>query len=313
MYSRREFLEKFSAGLKGAASLYFSLPFLLSWKSVFSKGRPDLVALRGGSGPDELFRRGISEYGGMGSFVKKGQTVLVKPNIGWDRTPEYGANTNPGLIGEIVRQCRNAGASKVLVMDHTCDPWRSCYKNSGISDAVKSAGGIMVPANAKSYYRKAVVKKGRVLKSVHVHRVYLDADVVINVPVLKNHSSTDMTASMKNLMGVVWDRYAWHRMNLNQCIADFASFRKPDLTVIDAYNVMTKNGPRGYSTSDIKKYRYLFISTDQVAADAASAMVLAGTDSRISKPGDVDYVRIAASAGLGQADLKKLNIKRIRI
>jgi uncharacterized protein (DUF362 family) len=113
-------------------------------------------------------------------------------------------------------------------------------------------------------------------------------------------------------MGVIWDRYEWHRRGLHQCIADFASLRKPDLVVIDAYNVMTRNGPRGYSRSDLVNYKYLFISANQVAADAASAMVLSQT-SGIKKPGDIGHIAFAEKAKLGSADLASLNIKRIVI
>ena len=90
---------------------------------------PDLVAVMGGE-PEEMFRRAISELGGMKQFVKPGQKVVVKPNIGWDKVPELAGNTNPKLIEEIVRQCFAAGAKEVVVFDHTCDDWQKCYKNS---------------------------------------------------------------------------------------------------------------------------------------------------------------------------------------
>jgi len=314
MQTRKNFLSQSYKKIKALAFAGFSLPLFLRniYAQKSSRSSYDIIAMRGGKGPGDLFLRGIEHLGGIKNFVKPGSTVLVKPNIGWDRTPDFGANTNPDLIRTIVESSIKAGASKVYVFDHTCDHWKNTYKNSGIEAAVKSAGGEIIPANSKSYYRETAIPAGVILKKALVHRVYLDADVVINVPVLKHHSSTMITASMKNLMGVIWDRYEWHRSGLHQCIADFASLRKPDLVVVDAYNVMTRNGPRGYSRSDLVNYRYLFISTNQVAADAASSMVLAQT-SGIKKPQDIGHINFAEKAGLGSADLASLNIKRIVI
>jgi len=272
----------------------------------------DLIALRGGNSPVDLFKKGIIEMGGMHRFVKKGGSVLIKPNIGWDRSPEYGANTNPDLVEAIIKECYQAGASKVYIFDHTCDQWQNCYKKSGIQNAASNAGAELVPASSIDYYISKSLAKGRVLREVLVHKLFVQCDTVINVPVLKHHSSTGLTASMKNLMGVVWDRGEWHRKDLHQCIADFSTFRKPDLVIIDGWRVMTRNGPRGYGISDIENMKYLFLSTDPVAADSASAMVLAKT-SGLKRPTDIRYIKLAGDMGLGKNDLSKINIKRITV
>ena len=145
-----------------------------------------------------------------------------------------------------------------------------------------------------------------------MHKLFLDCDSIINIPVLKHHSSTVLTASMKNLMGVVWNRGEWHRLGLHQCIADFSTLRRPDLVIIDGWRVMTQNGPRGYSTADAQNMKYLFMSADPVAADSAAAMVLAKSVG-IKSPADIKYIRIAGQMGLGKNDLSKLNINRITI
>ena len=270
------------------------------------KDKWDLVAIRGGE-PDEMFEQAIAAYGGMETFVSKGDKVVIKPNIGWDVSPERGGNTNPKLIGRIVEECFKAGASEVAVFDHTCDNWHQCYKTSGIEQAVTDAGGKMLSANSEGYYRDSHIPMGKRLTEAKVHKAILDADVFINVPVLKHHSSTMVTISMKNLMGTVWDRGYWHRNDLHQCIADFASFRKPDLTVIDAYNVMKRNGPRGVSVNDVVPMKVQLVSTDFVAADAAAAKLF-GVD-----PEDIRHIRIAAEMKLGRMDLKNLSINRIKI
>ena len=181
----------------------------------------DLVAVKGGE-PDAMFDAAIRELGGMSAFVHKGQKVVIKPNIGWDVSPERAGDTNPKLVSRIIRHCLDAGAKEVYVFDHTCDDWRRSYKNSGIEDAAKDAGAKVAPGHTEGYYHKVTVTGGKVLKEAQVHELILESDVFINVPVLKHHSSTQLTAGMKNQMGIVWDRGYWHKNDLHQCIADFA-------------------------------------------------------------------------------------------
>ncbi len=304
---RRDFFLK-SAGVGlglGAAMSLGNFRTLTAGPSAFAL--PDMAAVRGGE-PDVMFDRAIAALGGMGQFVKKGQKVVVKPNIGWDVPPERAANTNPLLIKRIVQHCFQAGAKEVLVFDNTCDAWTKCYRDSGIEKYVKSAGGKMVPGNTEGFYQEIELAQGKRLKKVKVHELVLDADVFIDVPVLKSHDAAKLTISMKNLMGVIWDRRYWHRNDLNQCIADYATYsRKPDLVVVDAYNVMMKNGPRGVSKSDVIKMKAQIVTTDMVAADAAAAKMF-GVD-----PASIRYIRLAHEMHAGNMDLSKLNISRIKI
>lgn len=306
---RRAFLKNAIRGgiIAGSGLAFGGVDGLRRAAAAAEQGKPwDLVAVRGGE-PDAMFDAGIDAYGGMGRFVPKGSRVVVKPNIGWDLPPERGGNTHPVLVGRIVEQCRAAGAREVVVFDHTCDNWRQCYRNSGIEDAVGKAGGRMVSADSQGYYREVAVPQGKRLTKAMVHQALLDADVFINVPVLKNHSSTELTIGMKNLMGVVWDRGQWHRNDLHQCIADFASFRKPDLVVVDAYYVMKRNGPRGVSESDVVAMKAQLLSTDCVAADAAAAKLFG------LEPGEIRHIRLASKMDLGRMELQNLSINRIKL
>jgi len=264
----------------------------------------DMVAVKGGE-PDVMLEKAMEALGGMGKFVKKGQKVVVKPNIGWDCTPDRAANTNPILVKRLVKFCLDAGAKEVVVFDNTCNEWQKCYKNSGIEKAVTEAGGKMLPGNSEEYYKPVDIPNGKVLKTTKVHEAILNCDVFINVPVLKHHESGKLTVSMKNLMGIIWDRKSWHRTDLHQCIADFATWRKPNLTIIDAYNVMTKNGPRGVSTADVVQMKQLLAGTDMVALDTAAAKVF-GAD-----PENINYITAAHDMKVGTKDLTKLNIKKI--
>ena len=305
---RRSFLLRAASAsvLVGTGSVFGNLKRLNNRIWETSANSFDLVAIKGGE-PDLMFTKGIEALGGMGSFVKKGQKVVVKPNIGWDVPPERGGNTNPKLISEIIKHCYAAGAKEVVVFDNTCDNWQRSYKNSGISSAVTDAGGKIAPASTEGYFHDVTVSGGKSLTKAKVHELILESDVFINVPVLKNHGSTQLTMSMKNLMGIVWDRRYWHGNDLHQCIADFAPYRKPDLNVLDAYYVMKRNGPRGVSQEDVVTMKAQLISTDMVSIDTAGAKLF-GID-----PIDIRYIQIAAQQNVGRPDLDRLNIKRISL
>lgn len=289
--------------IAGAGLSSFNFAHSLSSKSFPFSSDYDLAAIKGGE-PDAMFDEAIKSLGGMSKFVKKGQTVVVKPNIGWDVSPERAGNTNPLLVKQIIKQCFDAGAKDVYVFDHTCDNWNKCYSNSGIERAVKDAKGKIVSGASESYYQEVTIKQGKKLKKTKVHELILESDVFINVPILKNHSSADLTIGMKNLMGNVWDRGFWHANDLHQCIADFTSWRKPDLTVVDAYYVMKKNGPRGVSKDDVVTMKSQIVATDIVAADAAAAKLFG------KKPEDVEHIKIADEMKLGTMKLDKLSIYR---
>ena len=304
---RRDFLKtSVSAGMAAGAALSLG-EFNKLMSSTPRAEKYDLVAVMGGN-PDAMFDLGIQEMGGMSAFVQKGQKVLIKPNIGWDVIPELAATTNPLLVKRIIEHCLKAGAKEVYVFDHTCDNWVNCYRNSGIAKAAESAGAKVVPGNSESYYRQIQIPGGVKLQSAKVHQLLLETDVFINVPVLKDHSSTRMTACLKNTMGLVWDRSYWHSNNLHQCIADYALYeKKPALNVIDCYNVIIKHGPQGVSKEDQMLMKTQILTTDWVAGDAAAAKMLGVAVEK------VEYIPIAHKMGLGNMNLESQNIKRIKM
>ena len=300
---RRTFLKNTAAtAILGGIALNLPAKSL----SKGAKGKFDMVAVKGGE-PAEMFDKGIEALGGMKVFVKPGQTVVVKPNIGWAKTPEEGANTNPELVKRIVEHCVKAGAKTVHVLDHTCNNWKQSYAKSGIEEAAKAAGAKVVCGNYKRDYRKIEIPQAKRLKKAQVHKLILDCDVFINVPVLKNHGGARMTCAMKNLMGIVWDRRYFHKNNLQQCIADSVLIRKPDLNIIDAYRVMKKGGPRGRDIKDVVKMKYQLLSTDIVAVDTAASKILGISESKIG------HLKRGEELNLGTRDIDKLNVKRIDI
>jgi uncharacterized protein (DUF362 family) len=304
---RREFIMKSVAASVVSGTLFSMGKWTpLLGASAKQAGEFDIVAVKDGD-PVSMFNAGIAALGGIRSFVKSGQTVVVKPNIGWDASPERAANTNPELVGQIVKSCMDAGARKVMVFDNTCDEWTRCYKNSGIEKAVKDNGGQIVTGKDEGNYRQVEVPRGKTLKSAKVHELILDSDVFINVPVLKNHGGATMSLTMKNLMGVVWDRGFWHKNDLHQCIADFATYCKPHLNVVDGFRVMKRNGPRGVSVADVSEMKYLLIGKDMVAMDTAATKIFGIETERVK------HIGIAEELGVGSTNLDSLNIKRISI
>ncbi len=282
-----------------------------SFDSANAASAYDLVAVMGGE-PEAMFRKAIAEMGGMSKFISRGDKVVVKPNIGWDQPIEMGANTNPKLVVEIIKQCFDAGAKEVTVFDHTCDNWRKCYANSGIEEAAKTAGAKVVPADQESYYKTVSIPKGKSLKTAKVHQAIVDCDKWINVPVLKNHGGAQLTISMKNHMGIVWDRGFFHANDLQQCIADICSYEKRAvLNVVDAYRLMKTSGPRGKSAADVVLSKGLFMSQDIVAVDTAAANFF--NQVREMPLENVSHIGKAQELKLGTMDLNSLNIKRVRI
>lgn len=268
--------------------------------------KPILVAVRDGDRVTML-DKALAELGGIQAFVKPGQTVVIKPNIGWNSTPERGANTHPSIVGHLTALCLAAGAKSVSVFDNTCDQWQKTYEISGIEKAAKDAGAIVVNGKDETLYRETPIPQGVILKSAKVHSLVLDSDVFINVPVLKHHSSTQMTAAMKNLMGVIWNRDFYHNKGLDQCIADLLTLRKPALNIIDAYHPMVRNGPRGKTVEDVVEMRTLLASTDIVAIDAAAAKLLGHA------PADITHVRIGNEMKLGRMNLENVDVRRHKL
>lgn len=265
---------------------------------------PDLVAVRGAS-RIAMLDAALAALGGIEAFVKKGQSVVIKPNAAWDKPENLAANTHPDIVGHMVKLCLKAGAREVNVFDHTCDNWQISYKKSGIQAAVEAAGGKMVNGNDEAMYVQKQLPGAKRLTSAKVHKLITDSDVYINMPVLKHHGGAVMTCCLKNAMGIVWDRGFYHKNDLHQCIADTIILRKPDLNIVDAWSPMLRNGPKGKDESDLIQTKSLIASRDAVAADAAAAMILG------HQADGITHVKMAASAGHGSCDLSKLNIKKL--
>jgi uncharacterized protein (DUF362 family) len=264
----------------------------------------DLAVVTGAS-PQKITSAAIDALGGMTTFVKRGDVVVVKPNIGWDRTPEYAANTNPEVVAAIVRLCLEAGAKKVKVFDRSVNDPRRCYVQSGIADAVKKTGGEVSYIDERKF--RDVKINGSVLKSWPLYTELMEADKVINVPIAKHHGLSRLTLGMKNWMGVMGGSRASIHQKINESLVDISMAIKPTLVVLDAVRVLTANGPQGGNLKDVKKLDTIVAGVNQVAVDAYGATLFG------MKSSDLGYVRIAAQNGFGPMDTARMKIRKISI
>ena len=252
--------------------------------------RPPLVVATGGD-PAARVRAALAALGGMERFVKRGETVLVKPNMAWDRAPEQGANTNPEVVAEVVRLCRVAGARRVIVTDNPVHDGARVAERSGIRAAVAAAGGDFILPGASGFERATL--GGSVLASWDVLSVLFQADRLVNVPVAKHHSLSRLTCGLKNHMGLIGGSRGRLHQEIHPSLVDLAAAFRPTLTVVDATRVMMRNGPTGGRLDDVAAVNAVAAGTDPVACDAWAARQI-GLD-----PIDVGHVVQADGRGLG--------------
>jgi uncharacterized protein (DUF362 family) len=269
---------------------------------------PDLAVARGGDDPEAVTRRAIEALGGMSRFVPPGARVLIKPNVCTsDRSYQYAATTNPWVVGALVKMCREAGAGRVAVYDFPFGGSSAdAFAVSGIGEQVVMAGGEVEYVNYGKFVSTHLTGS-QILTYADLYSEVTDADVVINVPIAKNHGDTGLTLGMKNFMGVIRDRPGMHnRGNLHRQIAELAGWIRPELTVVDAVRILLSGGPKGGSLGAVRQLNTVIAGTDFVAADAYTTQLF-GYDS----PLRLGYVSIAAEMGLGQADLESLNVSEV--
>ncbi len=290
--------------LKLSAITAFSFKNGLIPSHIEASQKTDLAVARGAD-PSAITRAAIDALGGMKRFITKGDIVVVKPNIAWDRTPEQAANTNPEVVATIVQMCFEAGAKKVKVFDRTVNDPRRCYVQSGIEKAAREKGAEVSYIDSRRF--KEVEIKGNVLKTWPLYIDILEADKIINVPIAKHHGLAKLTMAIKNWMGVMGGSRGNIHQRLDESLVDLASFIKPTLTVLDAVRILIRNGPQGGDLSDVKKLDTLIAGIDQVAVDSYGATLFG------LKGEDLGYVKIAHSRGVGTMDLTKLNIKKISL
>jgi uncharacterized protein (DUF362 family) len=303
--SRRGFLRGATAMGLGA----ISLPTVKVMNAVAETNpiqaiRPglDLAVARNGS-PAQNTEAVIDALGGMERFVKPGDVVVFKPNcVSAQAPPKWAVNTNPEVIGTIVRLCKRAGAKEVIAVTHDSKKY---FRRSGIGDAIEREGGSWEATQHRSDFRKILLPLGVLLNQTEILKRVLDADVFINAPIAKHHGGTDLSLGMKNHMGINYDRLVMHRIGLNQTIADLASGVKTHLTVMDANYMLLSHGPVG--PGETRHQKTMVAGVDPVLVDAYTTTLFK------LEPRDIGYVRLASELGLGSMDLKNATIQEFNL
>ena len=266
---------------------------------------PQMVVVQNGE-PRALVQKALEDLGGMRRFVSRQDVVVLKPNIAWDRTPEQAANTNPEVVAEVVRQCWQAGAKRVIVTDVSCNEPRRCFQRSGIQAAAHAEGAEVILPNPDMY--REVEMGGVALTTWPVFTPFLEADKVINLPIAKHHGLTGATLGMKNWYGILGGERNRLHQQIHQSLVDLANFMLPTLTVMDCYRVLLRNGPTGGNLEDVALRKTLVAGTDPVAIDAYVAKAYWNLD-----PEHMPYLHMAQARGLGTVDFASLSVKMNRL
>jgi uncharacterized protein (DUF362 family) len=298
--NRRDFLK---ASLAAGAALSLSTgidPFL---RDIGAAEAPDL-AVASGKSPGTVTRAAIDALGGMRKFVSRGDIVVVKPNIGWDRTPEFAATTNPEVVAALVKLSLEAGAKKVKVLDNPVNDARRCYRQSGILAAAEATGAEVVYPDSRKFRDTKI--GGGTIKSWPLYTEAIEADRIINVPIAKTHGTSTLTLGMKNWMGVMGGWRGRIHQRIHESLVDVSLFLKPSLVVLDAVRILTGNGPQGGDLADVKRLDTVIAGADQVAVDAYGATLFG------MKGADIGFIRLGHEAGLGTMDLAKVRLKKIQ-
>jgi uncharacterized protein (DUF362 family) len=262
---------------------------------------PEMVVVQGGD-PRALVQRAFDDLGGVGRFIAHNDVVVLKPNIAWDRTPEQAATTNPDVVAEVVKQCVQAGAKRVIVTDVSCNEAERCFRRSGIAAAARAEGAdVILPDPARF---REVDLGGEVLQNWQVFEPFLLADKVINQPIAKQHALTGATLGFKNWYGILGGERNRLHQQIHQSLVDLAAFMLPTLTLIDCYRVLLRNGPTGGNLEDVALHKTLVAGTDPVALDAYVAKAFWNLDADA-----MPYLKLAERRGLGRTDFEQVRTK----
>lgn len=297
---RRQFLKSLSLGTAALGLL----PFLGRKFQLFANGLPQAVWVEGGE-PEQLLTAALKAYGGLERFIDKGDVVVIKPNIAWDRPPELAATTNPELIAALVKACKQAGAKEVKVFDRTCNNPRRSYRTSKIKQMAQKAGAKVEYIRRTKF--KPIKIDGVEIAEWPIYEEYLKADKVINVPIAKHHGLSRVTLGLKNLMGVMGNDRGTIHNHFAQKLTDIDRKILPTLTIIDAYRILTDNGPVGGNPRDVKLTKTLILSDCTVSADYL-ALSLFGLSLN-----EVEHIRLAYKKGLAKYSPEKLKVKKITL
>jgi uncharacterized protein (DUF362 family) len=263
------------------------------------------IAIATGADRVQTVNACLQALGGIESFIKKGDRVLIKVNAAFASPPSLCATTNPELLGEVVRLCYKSGAESVSVTDNSINNPESCFALSGIGEAAHASGARLILPRESLFTNITVAGSSFIRNWPVLAGAFEGATKLIGISPVKDHHRSGASMSMKNWYGFIGGRRNIFHQDIHTFIKDLAIMIKPTLVVLDGTFTMITNGPTGGSISDLKQTNTMIVSTDQVAADAAGAVLLG------KKPAELPFLAKAEQAGAGTTDFESLNPLRI--
>jgi uncharacterized protein (DUF362 family) len=259
-----------------------------------------------GSDQANMVSKGLEAWGGLSALAIAGKKVLIKVNGAFARPPEDATTTNPQLVAEVIRQCLQAGASKVTVYDHILqDLADQTFQANGITPAAKAAGAeIVVYAVRKPGSARTVqIPNAKALPSAAILNEIFNADMIINMPKAKHHGGAKLSLSMKNFIGTLQDMGKVHEIDLDRGIAEISTVIKPALVIMDATNILLDHGPGG--PGKVANPGQVIIGVDPVAIDAYACGLFG------MAPTSIGYIVQAQELGVGTSDFKSLGVREV--
>jgi uncharacterized protein (DUF362 family) len=314
--SRRDFLLKVAGTLTAVEFTNFLgwIPGMIA--PVKASALPNVSVSTGtdGDSAESILRTALEALGGINRFVKPGQTVAIKPNATWAYPPGTASSTDPELLKAMVKLCQEAGARKIIVMDHcSIEPGAvESLRVNGLGKTVKELGveSLFIDrfSGTKDLYTKIDLPEGKAFQKLGVIKAAVDADVRINMAVAKSHSVTRMTMSLKHMMGFLEVPGSLHAF-LSQGIADLntKSAIKADLHILEAIRVRLPlgdyrvcAGPETEKTNPkiVKRMNEIVAGIDPVLIDAYGCIKYYQI-----QPKELAHLKLAADSGAGDLNV----------
>jgi uncharacterized protein (DUF362 family) len=215
-----------------------------------------------------MVKAALDTMGGVDKFIKKGDVVVIKPNVAFDKNPDLAATTQPDTVSAVVKLCLGSGARKVIVADNPINNPESCFFKTKVGEAAVRAGAeLMLPQD--SYFEQLYVGGETITGTWRMfYRPFREATKVIGISPVKDHNLCKATVTMKNWYGLLGNPRNQFHQNIHGIISDFALMMKPTLVIADGRKLLMRNGPTGGSLNDVKKGDTMVVGLDHTAVDS---------------------------------------------
>ena len=268
---------------------------LKSYALDASKVLPSL-AIAHGTEHEKTIRAALTALGGMERFVQKGDVVMIKPNVAFDRPPALAATTHPDALRAVAKLCLEAGASKIIVADNPINSPTGCFFKSGLTAVCADMNLDLMYPEASSF--SPLELNGEILKHwTFFHEPFKKATKVIGLAPCKDHNLCHASMTTKNWYGLLGGRRNQFHQHIHSIVSDFTLMMKPTLVILDGMNVLMSNGPTGGRLSDVKPMNTIVAGTDMVAVDSYGYSHLLERDIA-----ELTYLHKAHDRGLGNVN-----------